>query len=58
MYICNQCGKEFAKNPDKCDNCNTIVSPQTFRKEHVFVPKEQSTNALKHVSHHMKMVNH
>ena len=52
MYICNQCGKEFAKNPDKCDNCNTIVSPQTFRKEHIFVPKEQSTNSLKHVSHH------
>ena len=20
MFVCNQCGKEFALNPDQCDN--------------------------------------
>ena len=38
-FICNQCGKEFARNPDVCDNCNTIVTTDTFRKEHD-IPKE------------------
>lgn len=33
MYICNECGKEFSLNPEKCDNCGVIVSPDTFRIE-------------------------
>lgn len=33
MYICNQCGKEFSINPDQCDNCGVVVSPDTFRIE-------------------------
>lgn len=33
MYVCNQCGKEFAMKPDGCDNCGAPVTSETFRIE-------------------------
>ena len=51
MYICNQCGKEFAKKPDQCDNCGTVVNPETFRIEHEIVPGSEQVFVSEHDMH-------
>lgn len=53
MFVCKTCSKEFAKNPDQCDNCTTIVNPETFRIEHEYPKVTDEHVALKQASKHI-----
>ena len=53
MFVCKICGKEFAKNPDQCDNCGTVVNQETFRIEHEYPKIKHENIALKHASKHI-----
>ena len=51
MFVCKTCGKEFAINPEKCDNCGTIVNQETFRIEHEIVPSSEQVFVSEHDMH-------